>query len=209
MVRLIQEHLENHKRAYGSEHINPKHHFSFHNAIGKQVGDIWLDCFVHERKHQVVKQAGSNVKNTSKYECSVLGRVLLEQRQLENCILEDTLLGQRTEEESLSRMLGKLVTIAKSLQHNGLLIGVADSIVHDRVLYVVKACVQDQTTEELYLLLQECRPTAKCATHSACQLREGDLSLLLLDDSMNVSVAHCWTQPRLGSLTVLHPHGVV
>jgi hypothetical protein len=33
---------------------------------------IWLDCFVHERTHQVTKEAASHLKNTVTYEKSVL-----------------------------------------------------------------------------------------------------------------------------------------
>ena len=210
MVASIQKHFEMHKTAYGNEYIKPKHHFAFHNALGKQEGDVWIDCFVHERKHQVVKQAASMVKNTSKYECSVLGRVLLEQqRQLESTALEDVLFDPSTTDEDISRLLGKPMTIAKRLQHKVLVIAVGDFVLHNHQIYCVKACMQDQSAEALYLLLQGCTITEKCASHSVCQLMEENLNLLLLDDSVILLHAYCWTKPQLGQVTVLHPSGVL
>ena len=88
VLDLLRDFMDLHKACYGTEWIKPKHHFAFHNILSLQDDKVWLDCFVHERKHQVVKRAGTTIKNTSAYESSVLGRVLLEQwRQLQGCRL--------------------------------------------------------------------------------------------------------------------------
>jgi len=97
VLPLFQRFMLLHKRAYGVDALKPKHHFGFHNILGLADGggdDVWLDCFVHERKHQVVKQAGSAVKNTVVYETSVTSRVLIEQmRQLAGTVMGNVLLG--------------------------------------------------------------------------------------------------------------------
>lgn len=52
--------------AYGTQHLRPKHHFLFHNAQQLAAGSLLLDCFVHERKHQMMKQARRQVNMKSK-----------------------------------------------------------------------------------------------------------------------------------------------
>ena len=37
--------------------MKPKHHYCFHNAEQLAPGVLVLDCWVHERKHQLLKQA--------------------------------------------------------------------------------------------------------------------------------------------------------
>ena len=129
VLGLMREHMDLHKIAYGTEWIKPKHHFAFHNLLSLQEDKVWLDCFVHERKHQIVKVAGTTIKNTSTCESSVLGRVILEQwRQLQGCILGDCLLGQKVVEEGLSSSFGEVARVAKSLQYGGLVIGVDDLV---------------------------------------------------------------------------------
>ena len=49
------------KAAYGNGHIKPKHHYCFHNAQQLELCAMSLDCFVHERKHQVLKQAADSM----------------------------------------------------------------------------------------------------------------------------------------------------
>lgn len=43
--------------AYGEGHLKPKHHYCFHNAESLASSkSVVLDCWVHERKHQMLKQ---------------------------------------------------------------------------------------------------------------------------------------------------------
>ena len=64
--------LRLHVAAYGVEWVKPKHHYMIHMPRQVSEDGVWLDCFVHERKHQVIKSAASHIKNTSSYEKSVL-----------------------------------------------------------------------------------------------------------------------------------------
>ena len=43
--------------AWGAVHMKPKHHYLWHNALRLSEGALAMDCFVHERKHQLAKQA--------------------------------------------------------------------------------------------------------------------------------------------------------
>lgn len=48
--------------AWGVEHMRPKHHYLWHNARHLSEGGQPMDCFVHERKHQMAKQARAFVR---------------------------------------------------------------------------------------------------------------------------------------------------
>lgn len=43
--------------AYGVHHVKPKFHYALHSAMQWKADGVTQDCFVLERKHQVVKQA--------------------------------------------------------------------------------------------------------------------------------------------------------
>ena len=142
VLALMREHMQLHKLAYGTDWIKPKHHFAFHNALSWQQDEVWLDCFVHERKHQVLKDAASAIDNTTNYEASVLGRAILQQwRQLQDCTLSDCLLGKAGEEDSISAVFGEAVRATRSLQYQSLVIGVGDIVLVGNAAYLVRACV--------------------------------------------------------------------
>lgn len=120
VVAAMGEHLQLHKEAHGLDYVKPKHHFGFHNGfrcVGRSgsAGDPFLDCFVHERKHQVVKTAGTSTKNTSRYEASVLSRVLLEQKRQLAKAVADGLLGTEEVLQGAAHALGDNVRVAKAL----------------------------------------------------------------------------------------------
>ena len=58
-------------RAY----MHPKFHWCVHLARELRIFGILLTCWVHERKHKIVKQYTNNQRNTRKYEHSVLAEV--------------------------------------------------------------------------------------------------------------------------------------
>ena len=78
--------------AYGSDPIVPKHHYTFHLPDQDSI-----DCFTCERKHIGVKELAEHVRNTTNYEASVLGKVLLQQEQrLQSEDFADGLQGPRS-----------------------------------------------------------------------------------------------------------------
>ena len=167
---------------------------------------VFLDCFVHERKHQVVKRAGESVKNTSSYEASVLGRVMLQQlRQLQETSLADTLLGKTTSDEGLATAFGCPTVVAKSLQHGGMSIGVGDILfVEGGEVALVKACIcpEAQGLSLLLAVLVRVRMSHAHSFYREAPLQE--LRCLVLDGSVRVALAHCWAFQGGGDILVLH-----
>lgn len=78
--RAVTSHRRAHNRAYGEESAKPKHHLQMHIPSQMQGWSEGLvDCFCHERKHQLGKRCASDVKNTGAYERSILIRAMLQQ----------------------------------------------------------------------------------------------------------------------------------
>ena len=85
LLKLVRRHLEAHRALYGDLYLKPKHHLAWHNVSKALSSDLFLDTFVLERKHRLLKRAGTDIRNSVRYESSVLGRVLVEQlRQLQS-----------------------------------------------------------------------------------------------------------------------------
>ena len=68
----VERHMDAHLRAYGSEHVKPKHHFMFHVGDQLRRDKCILDTFVIERGHLLVKSIAEHIKNTTHFEASVL-----------------------------------------------------------------------------------------------------------------------------------------
>ena len=195
VLGLMREHVDLHKAAYGTEWVKPKHHFAYHNVLGQQCEKAWLDCFVHERKHQVVKVAGTTIQNTRNYEASVLGRVLLEQwRQLQGCNINDCLLGQDVVDDRMSSFFNAVARVAKSLQFGGLTINVGDLVLVRGWLsaFLVHACVVLEGRRRLLLLVQRLARVCSANAHSTYN-KSDDLDALMLGGDVDVSVPYCWT----------------
>ena len=54
--------LRLHVQAHGNQHVRPKHHYMWHMTRQAEEDGFWVDCFVHERKHQLTKDASNHVK---------------------------------------------------------------------------------------------------------------------------------------------------
>ena len=79
LLAALSRHLELHVKAYGRDHVKPKHHWMFDCA--QQLGGrgMVLDAFVIERLHLRVKRQAEVVCNLSIFESAVLCGVLNEQ----------------------------------------------------------------------------------------------------------------------------------
>lgn len=144
MLAAWQDFLVLHKRAYGVDVIKPKHHYSYHNVVRAVQDEVFLDCFVHERKHQGLKRAGTTVKNTSEFEASVLGRVLLDHiRMLKTDVLKDGFTATSRPDPGISRALGANACVAKSLTFQSQRIGVGDIVFFHRRAGI---CMETPTT---------------------------------------------------------------
>lgn len=205
LIALISAHLEKHKSVYGLEYVKPKHHFAFHNALRHHLPDeVFLDCFVLERKHQVSKGFGTAIKNTSSFERSVLSRALLEQsRQLQNAKMSDSLLGGVVSDATLSKAFGPEARFAKSLQHGGLVVGVNDVVFYGADAGVVMACVEVQDGVFVIVL----RPLVRIGggnAHTTWRQATTALRGLRLGGSVQMSLPYAWAWEGAGDVLTLH-----
>ena len=83
LERAIIKHLRLHQDAYGHTLWVPKHHYAFHlGHIYREHGTL-ISCFVHERKHRVVKRYMYARDNTRSYElCSLEDVVVFQLEEL-------------------------------------------------------------------------------------------------------------------------------
>ena len=77
-MRLACDHMKAFIRAYGVEHVKPKAHWNV--DVGAQfLQDMAVvDMFIVERTHLDVKRIADHVRNTARFERSVLSRLLAE-----------------------------------------------------------------------------------------------------------------------------------
>ena len=81
MAWQAAEHLRLFKLAYTDLPCKPKHHYSLHAD-----NEAKFDCFVGERKNSTIKGIANHVKNTRRFEFSVLSEAVGKQlSQLEAC----------------------------------------------------------------------------------------------------------------------------
>lgn len=182
------------KAVYGLAYIKPKHHFAFHHALRyRTTGEVFLDCFVHERKHQGVKAFGTTIKNTSSFESSVLARAIVEQRrQIQGISLGDSLVGPAVQDERLVNALAPGTRLAKALSYKGLLVGVNDVVLFDDQAALVKACaqMQDGMLVLLFCLLSR---TEGGSAYTLWRPEGPVVNGLRLDGSVVVSLPYAWT----------------
>ena len=80
----IVGHLEAYKREFGDFGWTPKFHMAIHLPLHYSTHGVLLSCFVHERKHKIVKRLANHVLDTTRaFERSILQDVVMTQmRQL-------------------------------------------------------------------------------------------------------------------------------
>ena len=128
----MQVFMRAHLAAYGVDLVKPKHHFLFHNGIQfrDRTGRVVVDCFVHERQHQIAKAAANPIKNTVAFEASVLGKVLLAQlRQLEGLPADRGLESPVVPDVALGSALGGGVAqVSRKMRFDGMQLAVDDLV---------------------------------------------------------------------------------
>ena len=76
LQRLLGDHMRYHVEAYGDAFIRPKHHWMMDIPDQFRRDDMVLDTFVIERGHLRVKAVADEVRNTIRFERSVLASIL-------------------------------------------------------------------------------------------------------------------------------------
>ena len=61
--QLASRHLALFVAAHGASATLPKHHLQQHLWKGLQQHEILLNCFVHERRHKLIKKWANSLEN--------------------------------------------------------------------------------------------------------------------------------------------------
>jgi hypothetical protein len=81
LLEAIVRHLRSFQSAFGVEGWTPKFHMALHLPFMLQSHEHLLSCFVHERKHRLVKRFSSAMCTLKGFEKAVLREVFLTQRE--------------------------------------------------------------------------------------------------------------------------------
>ena len=139
----IAAHAKSFVVAYPELEPKPKAHYAFH--LPKQLErDGWvIDSFVGERKHIGIKSFGSDTKNTSDYERTVLFQALAKQAaDLEvSDVLRDRLLCPQAAPEFDVYFSGAAVDVARAVSFTGTEIWVGDVVVVEECVLRVACCI--------------------------------------------------------------------
>ena len=174
-------------RAYSEDACRPKHHFLFHLADQIERDGVLLDCWTHERKHQVVKAACNWTDNTAQFEASTLSRALAEQeRQLPAMSFGDHLM-----EPTVPCVTDREASASRGLCFKGARVSSGSFYAIDGKACFVEACVQ---VDSDFFLLCDVHDLAQRLTPEAARWRPSG-RMVLLPCSGNLSQpAACWLQ---------------
>ena len=135
LARAIASHLKACKAAYGDIVVRPKHHMAMH--LGNQLARhaMLLSCFVHERRHKLIKRFMQDRRSLLSYERGLMEDVTLHHiHELAELQLEDSLVGASAacskllEAMRAFRPLARDVQSASRMRVNGLHAGVRDVV---------------------------------------------------------------------------------
>ena len=79
LQRRIDAFMECFLAAWGWEYMFPKMHWTLHFAQHLLRFGVLLGCFVHERKHRLIKRYAEDIHNTTKFEHSLMSELLCHQ----------------------------------------------------------------------------------------------------------------------------------
>lgn len=132
---VLERHMTLHLAAYGDEGIRPKHHWNMDIPSQLVRDQLMLDTFVIERTHLTVKQVADDVKNTHRFERSVMAGVL-------NITLKPTASGGWSHAllGNVREMEGGILTSARMRVH-GLNLAIGDVVMYREICGKVTACL--------------------------------------------------------------------
>jgi hypothetical protein len=183
-----------HQRCYGVQHLKPKHHWMM--DLGPQVrrDRMILDAFVIERQHLLVKSVAEPIRNTSKYEVSVLSSLINVQiRSVRELKLGDELLGRTS---LLEGMPGVLVANKMAI-HNFIVI-VDEIVLRGHEAGVVLACARDGL--ELFCFVA---PMVKLAQVTVQAVRFRRTATLAVWRAVDLQQCIAWKEDPDGAVLVL------
>ena len=150
--------------------MKPKHHYLMHIHEQYEEDGFYLDCFTHERKHQVIKGSAEPIKNKVAFEESILLTAL---NATYAQMADFTWNGLEGEARVV---LGG--TLSKRVRVQGVLIGSGDVVHHVSGRYFVRACFRDAAG--LQLLASPMTFAGHVTPHSSLWNVEAEISKMLL-----------------------------
>lgn len=147
-----REHLRLHMSCYGTEHVRPKNHYSFHIPDQIARDTMLLDAFTLERKHKLAKRFATTVTNGKDFETSVLARLLSQQLQdMPDNFCENHLLGSRTESAEISSALGIKCMVAEKARCQHMLVSAGDILFACGFALQVLTCLQSESGDMYFI----------------------------------------------------------
>ena len=202
LKRAVRVFFQRHLQAYGQELVRPKHHDMLHTTRQAEEDGFWLDCFVHERKHQLIKDASQSITNTRNFEKASLATVLTKTMENLSGISGTGLVQPCARSPELSAAFGAPSEVAQQLRFDYMYVSVGDLLFIGDAACIVEACVLVGSTLALLVnrlgLLERpsdtssrwARTTEKDLlemaagfVHAACWYYRGDGSVIALGTS--------------------------
>jgi hypothetical protein len=198
MKMQVRVFLRLHIDAHGVKYIRPKHHYMFHMFRQPEEDLIWLDCFVHERKHQLTKGLADVVKNTREFESSVLMAVLNATVENLRDVFASGLLPPVAASHELTVALGMPCQVSHRMKYNFTTYGSGDVLFCGTGAVVVEASVDVGGTMALLarrlVLIEQSSPTTSL-WRTAEQI--------LVEMHSTFRHVHCWHMTSAGDVVVL------
>ena len=200
LIASIKKYLTVFVNTYSADLVRPKHHFLHHIPQQIERDGMLLDCWVHERKHQMVKRSCNWVDNTSQFEKSALARALNEQsRQLgePSCFCTGLRAPFMLWPEA-REVFGTAVMVSRALSHEGFLVHTGDVVLLQDEVFKVSVCVNADGLH--YVVAVEYSRVEETKYALRCKLSE---RTRLLRVSSNMEHAACWSVEADGTVLVL------
>ena len=187
-----------HQLAYGIDSVIPKHHYMWHVAQ-EQEDDLFLDCFVHERKNKIVKQAIQHIENTEIFETSAIKMLMVKVLPLMDNFVLDNLIEPVARSPTLEAAFGCMSVVSKSMRWRGSVWRAGAVILIDGAAMEVHGCARIGT--EVGVLVSKFVFVDTCGTHSTWRRRVGATDLVRPEGSHRCAG---WFEAENGNIVVLH-----
>jgi len=194
LKRAAPRHFSLHKACYGTDHIKPKHHWIFDIILKLPDCEVVLDAFLIEKEHLLARECANPVKNTTKFEESVLSRMLHAQvKSLNDLGPQSELMGARVPYPGFADAF-----VSDTLTLNGVTYSVGDFVFLNTLPGKVLACIQEGADFYFVVdLFQLARRLSNESGHYACKGRRG------VWNARDVSLALAWRQTGDRIYTIL------
>ena len=166
LLSKITQHMDAHKRAYGTQLLLPKHHYLYHVPQQLQRDNTVIDLFTLERLHLQLKRPAEKLRTHESQYAESLMRARLAAQAAD----------LRVADEAADCLLGKQVPldgplhgfVARSMDSNGVQISVGDVVIcrEKHAVGRVTACVMYAASTDLHCFVDGYVLVERLAEHS-------------------------------------------